>query len=113
MADGTPVYTHGDYMNGDGYYMGDKTIHDVRQNRDSRLVIFLKEPGQHNILIKDVVGETANVEETYPLITITDGARRYVNWVCLTQRRSFSSENIIPIQKDIPPLLLIVRQKPC
>ena len=25
MADGTPVYTHGDYMNGDGYYMGDKT----------------------------------------------------------------------------------------
>lgn len=44
MADGTPVYTHGDYMNGDGYYMGDKTIHDVRQNRDSRLVIFLKEP---------------------------------------------------------------------
>lgn len=52
MADGTPVYTHGDYMNGDGYYMGDKTIHDVRQNRDSRLVIFLKEPGQHNILIK-------------------------------------------------------------
>lgn len=29
MADGTPVYTHGDYMNGDGYYMGDKTIHDV------------------------------------------------------------------------------------
>lgn len=24
MADGTPVYTHGDYMNGDGYYMGDK-----------------------------------------------------------------------------------------
>ncbi len=26
MADGTPVYTHGDYMNGAGYYMGDKTI---------------------------------------------------------------------------------------
>lgn len=78
MADGTPVYTHGNYTDGDGYYMGDKTIHDVRQNRDSRLVIFLKEPGQHNILIKDVIGETANIEETYPLITITDGARRYV-----------------------------------
>lgn len=41
-------------------------------------MIFLKEPGQHNILIKDVIGETANIEETYPLITITDGARRYV-----------------------------------
>ena len=89
MADGTPVYTHGDYMNGDGYYMGDKTIHDVRQNRDSRLVIFLKEPGQHNILIKDVVGETANVEETYPLITITDGARRYVTGYALRKGGAF------------------------
>ena len=89
MADGTPVYTHGDYMNGDGYYMGDKTIHDVRQNRDSRLVIFLKDPGQHNILIKDVVGETANVEETYPLITITDGARRYVTGYALRKGGAF------------------------
>lgn len=89
MADGTPVYTHGDYMNGDGYYMGDKTIHDVRQNRDCRLVIFLKDPGQHNILIKDVVGETANVEETYPLITITDGARRYVTGYALRKGGAF------------------------
>ena len=94
-------------MNGDGYYMGDKTIHDVRQNRDSRLVIFLKEPGQHNILIKDVVGGTANVEETYPLITITDGARRYVTGYALRKGRSFPSENYSN-SKDIPPLLLII-----
>lgn len=89
MADGTPVYTHGDYMNGDGYYMGDKTIHDVRQNRDSRLMIFLKEPGQHNILIKDLIGETANIEETYPLITLTDGARRYVTGYALRKGGAF------------------------
>ena len=46
MADGTPVYTHGSYADGDGYYMGDKEIKNVRENRDSRLSLFLKEPGQ-------------------------------------------------------------------
>lgn len=89
MDDGSPVYTHGDYADGDGYYMGDKTLHNVRQNRDSRLMIFLKEPGQHNILIKDVIGETANIEETYPLITSTDGARRYVTGYALRKGGPF------------------------
>lgn len=31
MADGTPVYTHGSYADGDGYYMGDKEIKNVRE----------------------------------------------------------------------------------
>ncbi len=52
MADGTPVYTHGTYAIGDGYYKGDKTLHDVRINRDSRLSIFLQEPRQKNILFE-------------------------------------------------------------
>ena len=42
MADGTPVYTHGTYADGDGYYMGDQTIADVRTNRDSRLSLFFE-----------------------------------------------------------------------
>ena len=50
MADGTPVYTHGTYADGDGYYKGDNTLAAVRENRDSRLSIFLIEPGQKNIL---------------------------------------------------------------
>lgn len=69
MADGTPVYQHGSYADGDGYYMGDKTIGDVRINRDSRLSLFLKEPGQHNILYLDPSGETAQIEEPYPILT--------------------------------------------
>lgn len=92
MADGTPVYTHGSYADGDGYYMGDKTIHDVRQNRDSRLVLFLKEPGQHNILIENEIGETAQVEETYPWITLTDGARRYVTGYALRKGGAFDQK---------------------
>lgn len=49
MADGRPVYAHGTYADGDGYYKGDKTIADVRVNRDSRLSLFLQEPGQKNV----------------------------------------------------------------
>ena len=49
MADGLPVYAHGTYADGDGYYQGDKTISDVRKNRDTRLSLFLKEPDQKNI----------------------------------------------------------------
>lgn len=60
MADGTPVYTHGSYQDGDGYYMGDKTIADVRVNRDSRLSLFLQEPGQLNMF-----GEQTSVGEYY------------------------------------------------
>lgn len=50
MADGKPVYAHGTYADGDGYYMGDKTIANVRVNRDSRLSVFLQEPGQDNMI---------------------------------------------------------------
>ena len=46
MKDGTPVYAHGSYADGDGAIMGDKTVADVRVNRDPRLSIFLKEPGR-------------------------------------------------------------------
>lgn len=55
MKDGTPVYAHGSYADGDGYYMGDKTVADVRVNRDPRLSIFLKEPGQKNILLMLII----------------------------------------------------------
>ena len=76
MEDGLPVYAHGTYADGDGYYMGDKTIADVRTNRDSRLTVFLKEPGQKNVLIESVTGLT-NIwlDEPYP--KITDGASQY------------------------------------
>ena len=76
MADGLPIYAHGTYADGDGYYMGDKTIANVRINRDSRLSIFLKEPGQKNVLIESVSGLT-NIwlDEPYP--KITDGAVQY------------------------------------
>lgn len=56
MADGTPVYCHGSYADGDGYYKGDRSIDNVKANRDSRLTVFLKSPGQNNILVNSVPG---------------------------------------------------------
>ncbi len=79
MADGTPVYTHGDYVNGDGYYCGDTEISFVRANRDTRLSVFLKEPGQKNILFEldNAEGTEAMETEPYPRITLGDSERGY------------------------------------
>lgn len=71
MEDGSPVYSHGSYSDGDGYYKGDKTIADVRVNRDSRLSIFLVEPGQRNILYEDPIGYTATIVAGIPQIDKT------------------------------------------
>lgn len=84
MADGTPVYTHGTYSNGDGYYMGDKTVANVRVNRDSRLTLFLKEPGQKNVLVESVPLPTnAWRDEPYPKITEASGQYLYTTGYAL------------------------------
>lgn len=94
MADGTPVYTHGSYADGDGYYKGDKTIADVRVNRDSRLVVFLKEPGQKNILFEvgNSEGTEAVQEEPYPSITLGDTERGYATGYALRKGGSFNQK---------------------
>ena len=90
--DGTPVYAHGSYADGDGYYMGDKTVADVRVNRDPRLSIFLKEPGQKNILfeVDNNEGTEVVMEEPYPAITSGDGERGYATGYALRKGGSFN-----------------------
>jgi hypothetical protein len=90
MADGKPVYTHGSYADGDGYYMGDKTIADVRTNRDSRLSLFLKEPGQKNILI-DGTSALSILYRIEPNPGITEGAeqRAYTTGYALRKGGAF------------------------
>ncbi|MDO4162929.1 MAG: RagB/SusD family nutrient uptake outer membrane protein [Bacteroides sp.] len=94
MADGTPVYTHGTYADGDGYYMGDKTIADVRMNRDSRLYIFLKEPGQQNVLyeLDNAEGTEVTVVEPYPQITLGDGMRGYATGYAMRKGGSWNKK---------------------
>lgn len=94
MADGTPIYTHGSYVDGDGYYKGDKTIANVRANRDSRLVVFLKEPSQKNILFEldNTEGTEAVMVEPYPDITNGDGERGYATGYALRKGGSFNKK---------------------
>ena len=74
MADGTPVYTHGTYSDGDGYYLGDTTIAAVVANRDSRLSLFLKSPGQKSILNNDGSSSISDLYVVEPYPGITQGA---------------------------------------
>mgnify|MGYP002960189417 CR=1 FL=1 len=60
MENGMPIYAVGS-----GYH-GDFTIADVRKDRDSRLSLFLKEPGQKNILVKNSAGTQAVPVEPMP-----------------------------------------------
>lgn len=92
MADGTPVYANGTYADGNGYYRGDKEIADVRINRDSRLAIFLKEPGQKNILseVDNTEGTEAVIEQGYPAITLGDGERGYATGYAIRKGGSFN-----------------------
>lgn len=95
MADGTPIYTHGTYSDGDDYYKGDKTIADVRVNRDSRLSIFLKEPGQKNLLyeLDNNEGTEAVFVEPYPGIVSGDRERGYATGYTLHKGGSFNRKH--------------------
>ncbi|NDV84647.1 RagB/SusD family nutrient uptake outer membrane protein [Bacteroides sp. 51] len=95
MLDGTPVYTHGTYADGDSYYKGDKTIADVRVNRDSRLSVFLKEPNQKNVLFELDNNEGTDVVmvEPYPEITNGDGERGYATGYALHKGGSLNRKH--------------------
>jgi len=71
MSNGLPIYVAGSGYHGDDY------IADVRVDRDSRLSLFLKEPGQLNILYPYEGGSTSSVPvEPVPDI-IGGGDHRY------------------------------------
>ena len=113
MNDGLPVYAHGSYTDGDGYYLGDKTISDLKANKDSRLALFLKEPGQKNIFIFSVSLAPKYAVNPVPDITTGDQGDLYTTGYCLrkggawdnkyiTQNRGYLS---IPILRSAEALL--------
>ncbi|MFV0521753.1 MAG: RagB/SusD family nutrient uptake outer membrane protein [Mangrovibacterium sp.] len=91
MKDGTPIYTHGTCAYGDGYYHGDTTIAAVRINRDPRLSIFLKEPGQKNVLynLDSSEGSDAVITEPIPQLTVGDSDRGYSTGYALRKGGSY------------------------
>lgn len=71
MANGLPIYAAG------STYHGDNTIHDVRIDRDPRLFVLLKEPGQKNVLIANNDGTHANPVEGIPAFWETSNEQKY------------------------------------
>ena len=61
MKNGLPIYASG------SGYAGDDDLHSVRQDRDGRLWLFLKEPGQKNVVILSTVPIPYPIEP-YPRI---------------------------------------------
>lgn len=96
MADGTPVYTHGSYADGDGYYMGDKKIKNVRENRDSRLSLFLKELGQLYCIETTIsIPTNAWKDEPVPQIISSSGQYLYVTGYALRKGGKWDSKYLV------------------
>jgi len=71
MENGLPIYAAGSEYKGDDY------IADVRSNRDGRLTLFLKEPGQKNVLINAGQGSDVTPVEPVPMIYETSYEKKY------------------------------------
>jgi len=87
MKNGLPVY---DANSG---YVGDDYISDVRQNRDGRLWLFLKEPGQLNILIDSPLGTQQNPVEGYPPITNNTESEGYLTGYTSGKGLNYNAEH--------------------
>lgn len=86
MMDGKPIYAkHDDYKYKDG------TLTDVRTNRDPRLHIFLKEPGQTNVFknMDDRVGDMFVEKEPIPDIANGASDRVYITGYALRKGGTF------------------------
>ena len=83
MKNGLPIY---DTNSG---YKGDDYISTVRDGRDDRLFLFLKEKGQKNILYPDASGDHAVPVEPRPEILKTDAAKAYATGYALRKGNSF------------------------
>lgn len=66
MSNGLPIYAEGSGYKGDDY------ISTVKEGRDNRLVIFLKEPGQKNYIYANPIGNQAVEIEPLPMIFGSD-----------------------------------------
>lgn len=86
MEDGKPTYAEHD-----GYVYSDATIADVRKNRDPRLFVFLKEPGQKNVFKNmDASEGTHMVEiEPYPAILNSSSETGYSTGYTIRKRGTF------------------------
>lgn len=73
MKNGLPIYA------ASSGYAGDDYIETVRKGRDGRLQLFLKEPGQRNVLVNIGSGTHYTLVEPVPYIWESDWGRKYTS----------------------------------
>lgn len=71
MANGLPIYASG------SGYLGDDSAAVARKNRDGRLWLFLKTPGQINVLYPNSSGDHATPVELVPLILVSSAEDKF------------------------------------
>lgn len=84
-SDGLPIYSS-------PLYQGDETLSKVRLNRDPRLFVQLKEPGQMNILVNDGVGDHGVAEEQIPQILQSNVEEVYSTGYALRKGNYYGSQ---------------------
>lgn len=83
MDNGLPIYATG------SNYQGDDYIADVRKNRDGRLNLFLKEPGQRNILVNPNQGTHGTPVEPTPRIWESNYEQKYTSGYAIRKGISY------------------------
>ncbi|ANI90385.1 starch-binding protein [Arachidicoccus ginsenosidimutans] len=71
MSNGLPIYAAG------SGYQGDDSIQSVKIGRDDRLQLFLKQPGDTNVLLNTTAGDHATVIEPIPEIWVSSAEQKY------------------------------------
>lgn len=87
MANGLPIYAQG------SGYAGDDTVSDERKGRDGRLWLFLKEPGQKNVLYASSEGTHATLVEPYPDITSGNRDSNYSTGYAIRKGGNFDAKH--------------------
>ncbi|KLT64135.1 RagB/SusD family nutrient uptake outer membrane protein [Pedobacter sp. BMA] len=85
MDNGLPIYATG------SNYQGDDYIADVRKNRDGRLTLFLKEPGQKNVLLNAGQGTHATAIEPTPRIYEPGYEQKYTTGYTIRKGLSYDA----------------------
>jgi hypothetical protein len=83
MSNGLPIYAPGSGWQGDDY------ITNQRTNRDGRLNLFLKEPGQKNVLVNIGQGDHETDVEPNPLVYVTTVEQRYTTGYAIRKGISY------------------------
>jgi len=83
MANGLPIYAPG------SGWAGDDQITNQRTNRDGRLNLFLKEPGQKNVLVNFGQGDHETDIEPIPYIYMSSAETRYTTGYAIRKGSSY------------------------